>query len=89
LDRTISKRELCDYYDLSETTFEGVDFDRFMFYLDANYNEIADVWIMYFKFDNGDVIKLIGNSKEDSYETIPNDPADFSHYVRLLAENNI
>ncbi len=47
------------------------------------------VWTIYFEFDNGDVIKLIGNGKEDSYETIPNDLADFSHYVRLLAENNI
>jgi len=235
LDRTISERELCDYYDLPETTFEGVDFNLFMFYLDANWelfhmvssehvlnaledyraipdeektyegieaikeagygrqvsdyryeylvknvcdktladenldnllvimyandNEIADVWvldfsreltfvsndirgiynaetatgladenmkndvigrlrlmensewwqngettwgsdqnteicdgigpvwIMYFKFDNGDVIKLSGKGSEGSYEDIPEDLAEFSHYVRLLAEH--
>lgn len=52
------------------------------------YPEGIYVWTLYFEFDNGDVIKLIGNGKEGSYETIPEDLADFSHYIRLRAENN-
>ena len=49
---------------------------------------VGSIWMMYLGFSNGDVIRLSGDGREGCYGMIPDDLADFSHYIRLRAENN-
>ena len=42
-DYSITPQMLCDYYDLPESTFDGVDFKLFLYYLDADWDFFGDV----------------------------------------------
>lgn len=42
-DYSITPQMLCNYYDLPESTFDGVDFKLFLYYLDADWDFFGDV----------------------------------------------
>lgn len=42
-DYSITPQMLCNYYDLPESTFDGVDFKLFLYYLDGNWDLFDDV----------------------------------------------
>ena len=43
VDYSITPQMLCDYYDLPESTFDSVDFELFLYYLDGNWDLFDDV----------------------------------------------
>ena len=61
MDNVITKKELCEYYNIPESTFDDVDFDLFMYYLDGN-------WELFHMVSSDHVI----NALED-FKALPNE----------------
>ena len=67
-DYSITPQMLCNYYDLPESTFDGVDFKLFLYYLDGNWDFFGDVTSVYVL----DELKIFNEIPDDkmTYEEI-------------------
>ena len=93
VDYSITPQMLCDYYDLPESTFDSVDFELFLYYLDGNWDLFNDVTSEYV-LDELKIFKEIPDNKKTYDEiTLIKDkvyagelPVDYIYYPILYSD---
>ena len=93
VDYSITPQMLCDYYDLPESTFDSVDFELFLYYLDGNWDLFNDVTSEYV-LDELKIFNEIPDNKKTYDEiTLIKDkvyagelPVDYIYYPILYSD---